>query len=113
MENGSNITPSNKIIEGETIYASYGEAGGDSYFINPSTVLAQGGPAGKVIANIFSQSTSSASNFIGDGGGRGGIGNPGNGSNTFGAGGPGGAGGYSGSGGSGATYFQLDSSKCR
>lgn len=63
---------------------SSAQAGGESYFINTSTVRGQGGATGNAVTG---------GNFTGDGGGRGGFGNGGGGS---GSGGGGGGGGYNG-----------------
>ena len=85
-----------------------GGNGGDSYFINTSTVAGRGGPGGKAGSNSQvsnSQSTPGGS-WVGDGGGNGGRGGPGqstsSGTNNSGGGG-GGAGGYSGNGGNGGS----------
>jgi len=75
---GSNYT----VVVGAGGQAS-GTAGGQSYFINTSTVVGNGGAG----------SFGNGGTFVGDGGGRGGNGA------AFGAGGGGGAGGYSGQGG--------------
>ncbi len=83
--------------------ASYGgtsTAGGDSYFINATTVKGGGGAAGK----DASYPEAGGGTYIGDGGGNGGAGGQGR---TFAyqyEGGGGGAGGYTGGGGKGGTY---------
>lgn len=70
---------------------SIGFAGGDSYFINTSTVAGFGGAGGTSVANL------NGGSYVGDGGGNGGgVPSPG----IYGAGG-GGAGGYSDNGGNG------------
>ena len=74
--------------QGGTPLSSAPLAGGDSYFINATTVKGGGGSAG---------GSSAGGTYIGDGGGNGGAG--GNGSGGLGAGG--GAGGYAGKGGDG------------
>ena len=74
-----------------------GTDGGDSYFINTSTVMGTGGARGA----YNSTSTSFGGTFVGDGGGNGGVGGGGSDGNE--SGGGGGAGGYSGPGGRGGT----------
>jgi len=74
-------------------------AGGDSYFINTSTVCGYGGGGGSCGP---SNTAGTGGGYVGDGGGNGGNGGTRNGS-TARAGGGGGAGGYSGPGGPGGT----------
>jgi hypothetical protein len=72
-------------------------AGGQSYFIDPSTVAGNGGGGG-----ISASNTGGAGGtFVGDGGGNGGAGGGRNGSTSQ-SGGGGGAGGYTGNGGNGS-----------
>ena len=75
--------------------------GGDSYFINTSTVKGGGGQKGKLENQGGTGGT--GGNYVGSGGGNGGYGGNqyASGGNYGGAGGGGGAGGYSGSGGDG------------
>jgi Concanavalin A-like lectin/glucanases superfamily len=86
---------------GFEVYAGAGTgiSGGDSYFINTSTVKGGGGGAG--LAGVTGQTVAGGAGgtYTGDGGGTGGAGGSGTPSNT-GAGG--GAGGYTGTGGAGS-----------
>ena len=74
--------------------ASSGGIGGDSYFINSSTVAGIGGQ-GDAVGN---PSRTSGGGYVGDGGGNGGNGGP-----SISYGGGGGAGGYTGNGGNGGS----------
>lgn len=89
-----------------------GNAGGNSYFINPTTVWAEGGGGGQGGPSPAGSGGSGGS-YVGEGGGNGGPGGTGqNGGNPGSynyAGGGGGAGGYSGNGGSGAHGYSSSS----
>lgn len=81
-----------------------GGSGGNSYFINTSTICGFGGPGGRAGSNANVGSPQAGGSYTGDGGGIGGSG--GIGQNTTSSpsnpsGGGGGAGGYSGTGGAG------------
>jgi len=76
-----------------------GNPGGDSYFINSSTVKGGGGLGGYNLATGGVTPITSGGTYTGDGGGDGGTGGSGEGTGT--GGGGGGAGGYSGAGGAG------------
>ena len=81
-----------------------GYAGGDSYFIDATTVKGGGGPGGLNGSDSSVGSYQTAAGYVGDGGGNGGRGGRGNQTNSSPAnpsGGGGGAGGYSGNGGDG------------
>ena len=78
-------------VQAQDYNARNGNAGGDSYFINATTVKAWGGQNG------------GGGTYTGDGGGNGGIGDA---SILDGAGG-GGAGGYQGNGGAGSTKVMV------
>jgi hypothetical protein len=83
---------------GTRVTSGTAPAGGESYFINTSTVRGGGGAGGIAATN----GTRAGGTFTGDGGGNGGAGGSRN-SSTTAAGGGGGAGGYSGNGGAGGT----------
>ena len=82
-----------------------GEDGGSSYFINSSTVNANGGLAGPV-GDTYSGYPKAAATYTGDGGGNGGQAGVAYGGNYAGkqGGGGGGAGGYSGNGGTTGSF---------
>ena len=84
-----------------------GNAGGDSYFINTSTVKGGGGGGGPMNGNSAPGGTGGT--YTGDGGGNGGNGASGT-SNPRKYGGGGGAGGYSGNGGNGGYYSNATGS---
>jgi hypothetical protein len=105
-KNNISVTPGNLYTvvvgaAGQAVnYQSGGTSGGQSYFINTSTVYANGGGGGRYYSDVYGGS------YFGDGGGNGG-----NVFNTFNNGtqGGGGAGGYTGNGGNGgvnnASYY--------
>lgn len=82
--------------------ATNGTAGGESYFINISTVQAGGGGGGPRASGVDTVGGTGGTRGAGDGGGNGGAGGGGN-VNTYNAGGGGGAGGYAGNGGVGGS----------
>ena len=99
-KNNISVTPgqSYTVVVGAkgTYAANTGVSGGDSYFINTSTVKGGGGSGGSITGG------GSGGNYTGDGGGNGGTGSNGDGWGYGGDGGSGGgAGGYSGNGGNG------------
>ena len=95
-KNNISVTPgqSYTVVVGAAASAFSGADGGDSYFINTSTVKGGGGQGSTT------GSGGSGGTFTGDGGGNGGAG--GDGGGTY-EGGGGGAGGYSGNGGAGGS----------
>jgi len=102
--NNYTVTPGNSytvvVGNGGTPYVNPPTAGGDSYFVNTSTVKGGGGSTGK--------SGGAGGSYVGTGGGTGGAGGTGSGS-TY-SGGGGGAGGYAGAGGAGGTANGAGSS---
>ena len=111
-KNNISVTPgqSYTVVVGDTGAAAQGNTGaggpgGDSYFIDTSTVKGGGGEGGGIPSLPGSDPGGDGGGYTGDGGGNGGNGGTGGyTANARGGGGGGGAGGYTGDGGDGASF---------